>query len=112
MADNEYAAVDAKAHHYAERLRDLIQEAYAEGISLTTSDPDPSFSVTPVDEHEKLRINIINVPVLGHIHASLGKVPAVFAYAITRKAVNGQAEIVPPFPARPLPVKEETAPSN
>lgn len=80
---------------FAERMRSLILEAYAEGIVLSADDPNTAIAVD--DPEVKQHRTIVMVPLTNHFHPILDKPLSVMAFALHK---NG--EIIPSNKLEPL----------
>lgn len=113
MADSYINPVSAKMTDYARRMQELISEAYADGIVLSTMDPEGGFEELPApDGHGFYRV-VVGVPLMDRVNLALRQPAAVMAQAVTKKGDEGQpVEIVPPVlipgrrkPARVIPIR-------
>lgn len=86
--------IHAKMQGYGERLRDLLLEAYADGIVLSTTEPQDG--ELPLLDNQHVYHLAAMVPLTSHTHLNMKLPEMVRAKAVTIKGEdNMPAEIVP-----------------
>lgn len=98
MSNEVTNPIRGKMLHYAERMEDLIQEAYADGIVLMTVPPEKGIETLPLLEGQGVYRVVKYLPLREHMHLNLDLPMAVKASAATVIGPGNQpADIIPSF---------------
>jgi hypothetical protein len=100
--------VTRKMASYAHRMRDLINEAYANGVVLTAPTPEPSGTLLALSEDETLCTVAVFVPITGHHHLQLDRVDIVKAFSVVKKVKGEEPSAI----VQPLQLPVPRAPTK